>query len=235
MLSESIELVIFDCDGVLIDSEVISARVIVDMLRFEGVVIDLAYVYKNFLGQRFSCVGQKVLQDFLVELPDSFESDYRQELLLAFKKQLKKTEGVMDVLSNLRVPYCLATSSGRRRTQGALELVGLTEYFGNHIFTASEVAHGKPAPDLFLFASKKMQVEPEKCLVIEDSVPGVMAAIAAEMRVWRYTGASHLKGLANDVSDDLTNVPVFDSWKMCFEMAPCLRTAVTCLGNQHDN
>ena len=80
-----------------------------------------------------------------------------------------------------------------------------------------------------------MKVGPEKCLVIEDSVPGVMAAIAAEMQVWRYTGASHLKDLATELSDQLVSVPAFDNWEMCFEMAPCLQTGKTCLDNQYDN
>ena len=223
MSYDSIDLVIFDCDGVLIDSEVISARVIVEMLALEGVSINLDYVYKHFLGQQFSCVGRKVSQNFSIDLPNSFESNYRHELLQAFKQELVTTLGVKDVLLNLGVQSCVATSSSRPRTQGALEFVGLTDYFADNIFTASEVKQGKPAPDLFLLASQKMQVEPDKCLVIEDSMTGIEAAIAAGMKVWRYVGARHLKSRADELPDQLSQVSVFDDWQTFYKMAPDLR------------
>ena len=235
LLSDSIDLVIFDCDGVLIDSEVISARVIVDMLACEGVSIDLDYVYKHFLGQQFSCVGRIVLQNFAIDLPDSFESNYRQELLLAFKQELRTTSGIHNVLSNLGVRSCVATSSSLLRTQGALKLVGLTDYFGGSIFTASQVKHGKPAPDLFLLASKEMQVEPKRCLVIEDSLAGINAATAAGMRVWRYTGASHLRAITNDLASALNHIPVFDNWGDFFKMEPGLQKTNNHFGDQNDD
>jgi len=233
--SDSIDLVIFDCDGVLIDSEVISARVIVEMLALEGVSIDLDYVYKHFLGQQFSCVGRVVLQNFSVKLPDSFESNYRKKLLMAFKQELRTTMGVKDILSNLAVHSCIATSSSRPRTQGALKLVGLTDYFGESVFTASEVEHGKPAPDLFLHASKKMQVEPKRCLVIEDSIMGVRAATAAGMNVWRYAGARHFKSSNRNLPDQFSQVPVFSNWHTFYERAPNLRKLSLTFGNQNDD
>lgn len=236
MPPDSIDLVIFDCDGVLLDSEVISARVIVDMLAAEDVLIDLDYVYKHFLGQQFSCVGRTVLQNFSTNLPDSFESDYRKELLFAFKKELRTTLGVKDVLANLGVQSCVATSSSRPRTQGALELVGLTGYFGESIFTASEVKYGKPAPDLFLLAAEKMQVEPKKCLVIEDSIMGITAATAAGMRVWRYTGAQHLSAATSrKLPNQFSQVSVFNSWRMFYQMAPYLRKPGITIGDQNDD
>lgn len=232
--SHSIDLVIFDCDGVLIDSEVISAQVLVDMLALEGVSIDLDYVYKYFLGQQFVCVKRTLLKNFSIDLPDSFEFDYRQQLLLAFEKKLRTTSGVEKILSNLNVASCVATSSSLLRTQGALGLVGLTDYFSESIYTASQVKRGKPAPDLFLFAAKRMQAEPENCLVIEDSIMGVKAATSAGMKVWRYTGASHLKSRYNELTDQHLQIPIFDSWEFFFEMAPNLRKLSTTVGDQHD-
>ncbi len=223
MRPNSIDLVIFDCDGVLIDSEVISARVIIEMLARQGLLIDHDYVYKHFLGRQFSCVGETVLQNFSIDLPDSFESDYREELVLAFKKELVATKGIKDVLSNLGVRSCVATSSSPLRTQEALKLVGLINYFGGNIFTASEVKFGKPAPDLFLLASKRMQVEPKRCLVIEDSVMGISAATAAGMNVWHYTGASHLVSAGSEITNQFPTISIFDKWEVFFDMATGLK------------
>jgi len=232
--SNSIDLVIFDCDGVLIDSEVISARVIVDMLALEGVLIDVAYVYQHFLGQQFSCVGQTVLRNFSVRLPDYFESHYREQLLLAFETELRTTSGVKDVLSSLGARSCVATSSSRLRTQRALELVGLTDYFDEHVFTASEVEHGKPAPDLFLLASEKMEVEPERCLVIEDSLMGLSAGMAAGMKVWHYSGGHHLRSNNSDLPKQFSQIPVFNNWGNFYKMAPYLQKKELTFGDHND-
>lgn len=227
----SIDLVIFDCDGVLIDSEVISAKVIVDMLANEGVKINLEYVYDNFLGRQFSCVGQKVADNFCINLPSTFEADYRRELLLAFEKDLSITSGIENVLSNLGAKHCVATSSSPQRTQAALKIVGLDAHFNENVFTASEVKNGKPAPDLFLHVATQMQVEPSNCLVIEDSVMGVTAAVSAGMNVWRYTGAGHFSQGANNSLDQFPQVSVFNSWSAFFEMAPDLNKLNTMIGN----
>ena len=235
LLSDSIELVIFDCDGVLIDSEVISAQVIVDMLSPQGVLINLDYVYTNFLGRQFSCVKQTVLEDFSINLPDSFESDYRQELIVEFEKNLKTTNGIKGILNDLGVESCVATSSSRMRTERALDLVGLLNFFGDNIFTASEVKYGKPAPDLFLLASNRMQIEPNNCLVIEDSIMGIRAAISAGMNVWHYTGASHFQNKTNGTSDRFSQVRSFDAWGNFFEMVPDLQKSNLTLGDQNDN
>jgi len=205
------------------------------MLALEGVLIDMEYVYKHFLGQQFSCVGKTVRQNFSVELPDSFESNYREELIVAFQQELRTTSGIKSVLRDLGVPSCVATSSSRSRTLSALGLVGLTSFFGERIFTASEVKHGKPAPDLFLLASQTMQVEPKRCLVIEDSVTGIGAAVAAGMNIWRYTGARHLRSKINELPGPFSDVPVFDSWQMFYEMAPSLRKLGVTQGKQNDD
>jgi HAD superfamily hydrolase (TIGR01509 family) len=186
------DLIIFDCDGVLIDSEIISARMLVDALAERGVQIDLPYVARHFLGRSYPVVMQTIRQDFGLDLPPAFEEDYRERLLDGFRRNLQIMPGVREALDRLTVPYCVATSSSPRRVQMSLSLVGLWETVKDRTFTASEVARGKPAPDLFLHSAARMGARPAQCLVIEDSLTGVQAGLAAGMTVWRFTGGSHM-------------------------------------------
>lgn len=190
-----IDLVIFDCDGVLIDSEVISARVLVDEMAQQGIEIDHDYVVQNFLGRSYRVVFQSIRQDFGLSLPESFGDVYRKRLLDDFERELQIMPGVRAVLSALKPAFCLATSSSPLRVQRSLKIVGLDRLFEGRVTTASEVEHGKPAPDLMLRAAEKAGVPPSRVLVIEDSANGVLAAAAAQMEVWQFLGGSHLKGL----------------------------------------
>ncbi|MBE2275877.1 MAG: HAD-IA family hydrolase [Rhodobacteraceae bacterium] len=185
-------LLILDCDGVLIDSEIISARMLVAELAKLGVGIDLAYVARHFLGRSYPTVMATIRREFGLDLPAGFEERYREGLLSAFARELRIMPGVADLLDRLAVPCCVATSSSPRRVEMSLRLVGLWDRLGGVTFTASEVARGKPAPDLFLHAAARMAVAPEECLVIEDSLTGIRAALAAGMEVWRFTGGSHM-------------------------------------------
>jgi HAD superfamily hydrolase (TIGR01509 family) len=190
-----IDLVIFDCDGVLIDSEVISARMLIAALADHGVAVDMAYVSRYFLGRSYPTVLREVRATFGVTLPDRFEADYRARLLAAFRHDLRIMPGVAEVIAGLGRPYCLATSSSPERLAQSLDITGLRAAFAGRCFTASQVAHGKPAPDLFLLAATQMNTPPARCLVIEDSLTGIRAGLAAGMTVWRFTGGSHMKGL----------------------------------------
>ena len=188
------DLCIFDCDGVLIDSEIISARMLIEELDGLGVQIDLDYVTRNFLGRSYPTVMQQIRREFGLDLPGDFEARYRERLLAAFEDDLKIIPGVQNVLERLAKPWCVATSSSPARARRSLEIVGLGALTRDRIFTASEVANGKPAPDLFLHAARQMGADPARCLVIEDSLTGVRAGRAAGMTVWRFTGGSHLQG-----------------------------------------
>ena len=188
------DLCIFDCDGVLIDSEIISANMLIAELTALGVEIDLDYVARHFLGRSYPTVMKQIRLEFGLDLPDDFEARYRARLLAAFETDLRVMPGVAEVLDQIAVPWCVATSSSPPRANRSLEIVGLAERAQGRIFTASEVAQGKPAPDLFLHAARQMGVDPARCLVIEDSLTGIRAGLAAGMTVWRFTGASHLKG-----------------------------------------
>ena len=186
------KLLILDCDGVLIDSEIISARMLVEELAQRNVSIDLAYVARHFLGRSYPTVLAEIRRSFGIDLPLEFEEQYRARLLAAFERELRIMPGVQEMLAALDLPVCVATSSSPRRVEMSLRLVGLWERLGAVTFTAQEVAHGKPAPDLFLHAAARMGAAPAECLVVEDSLPGIRAAHAAGMRVWRFTGGSHI-------------------------------------------
>ena len=217
------ELVIFDCDGVLIDSEAISARMLMTELAHHGIKVDRAYVARHFLGRSYPVVLSQIRTDFGITLPEGFEADYRARLLRAFDSDLRIMPGIDDVIRDLAIPYCLATSSSPERLAHSLRIVGLDRAFAGRTTTTSEVARGKPAPDLFLHAAMKSGVRPERCLVIEDSLAGIRAGRAAGMTVWHFTGGSHLKGL--DLPSDPQALPhhAIESFDAFFDAAPHLR------------
>jgi HAD superfamily hydrolase (TIGR01509 family) len=221
--TDGIELVIFDCDGVLIDSEIISARVLMAALRDLQVPVDWHYFKTHFLGRSFPKVAASIRRDFEIELPSDFETGYRATLLAAFEHELKPVEGIEEVLAELGVACCVATSSSPERAARSLAITGLNRFFGGAVFTASEVANGKPAPDLFLHAASSSGVVPEACLVIEDSVPGLHAAQSAGMRVWHFVGGSHLDAKDAEAAELPRRVPFFDTWAAFFAMAPNLK------------
>lgn len=204
-----VALVIFDCDGVIADSEVLSASVMIAQLAELGLSIGPDDVRRDFLGRSFPTVAKVIRERFNHELPEEFEAEYRRRLLLRFEDELAPTPGFTDMLAKLRKPCCVATSSSRPRVERTLQLLGVSKFFGPHVFTASQVTHGKPAPDLFLFTASQMNVAPGEVLVIEDSLPGIAAARSAGMRVLAYHGGSHLRGHPQETPADVQS---FDNW-----------------------
>jgi HAD superfamily hydrolase (TIGR01509 family) len=217
------DLVIFDCDGVLIDSEIISARMLITELATLGVVVDLDYVARHFLGRSYPTVMAQIRRDFSLELPPSFEDDYRARLLAAFDRDLKVMPGAARVLEGMALPRCVATSSSPHRAEQSLRIAGLFPMVEGHVFTASEVANGKPAPDLFLHAAARMGAHPRRCLVIEDSLTGIRAARAAGMEVWRFVGGSHLGSATEPESADAVPDLRFASFEQFFHIDPRIR------------
>lgn len=221
--TRSFDLVIFDCDGVLIDSEIISARMLVAELAKLGVMIDLDYVARHFLGRSYPTVMQQIRREFGLSLPDSFEDAYREALLAAFRRDLKVVPHAPTVLAEIGVPFCVATSSSPRRAAISLGLVGLADLVGARLFTSTMVAKGKPAPDLFLLAAERMGADPARVLVIEDSLTGIRAGLAAGMTVWRFVGASHLGPETPPEPSDATPHRRLVSFKTFFQIAPDLQ------------
>lgn len=221
---KNIDLVIFDCDGVLIDSEHISARMLIAELARLGVEVTPEYVSRNFLGRSYPVVMEQIRNDYGIDLPPEFEEDYRRRLLKAFEQDLVEMPGVRRVIEGLRTRYCIATSSSPVRLARSLELCGLTELFAGLTTTASEVKNGKPAPDLFLLVCARMGVTPERCLVIEDSLNGVRAGLAAGMQVWRFTGGTHLRDMELGPAPGAEPHGQFASFEEFFHLAPDLMT-----------
>ena len=218
-----IELVIFDCDGVLIDSEIISARVLLSHLASVGVHVDFNHFQTNFMGRSWPKVVADIRINYGLALDAEFEETYRRELLEVFARELKPTPGIETVLDQLGVPFCLATSSSPKRVARSLELTGLAKFFTDRCFTASQVPNGKPAPDLFLLAASTMAVDPAHCLVIEDSAPGIEAARRANMRHYRYTGGQHFNGLDTSSLNSPDRVEGFSRWSDFFDLEPELQ------------
>lgn len=186
-------LVIFDCDGVLVDSEMLSAGVLMGMMAEEGFPLSEAAFRSDFLGRSFAAAARRVTERFGRPLPEDFEARYRDRLFAKLAAELRPMPGVAAVLEAMTVPFCLATSSSPRRLALTLSTTGLERHFAGRAFTASEVQRGKPAPDLFLHAAARMGVAPARCVVIEDSELGVRAGLAAGMAVWHFAGGCHVR------------------------------------------
>jgi HAD superfamily hydrolase (TIGR01509 family) len=214
----SIKCIIFDCDGVLIDSEVISAQIMIEELARENIDIDFAHFQKNFLGRGFARVAADIRANSGKVISDEFESRYRSKLMDAFTQDLRPMPGIYGLLDQLTLPCCVATSSSPTRVEHSLKLTGLERYFGKNVFTVSQVKNGKPAPDLFLFAAAQMGMSPSNCLVIEDSETGLAAAMHAHIPVWHFTGGSHLKGDLRPHQSRTLQIPTFDKWAVFPDM-----------------
>ncbi len=184
-------LVIFDCDGVLVDSEPVSVRVLVDALARRGITMEETEAYRRFLGRSLATVTTAMREEFGIEADAAFLDDMRHDLYLRFHSELQPVSGIAETLDSLPFRRCVASSSQPERIRLSLSLTGLIDKFEPHIFSASMVANGKPAPDLFLHAARQMGVAPQDCVVIEDSPAGIEAAHRAGMTVFAFTGASH--------------------------------------------
>ncbi|MFZ0100581.1 MAG: HAD family hydrolase [Gemmobacter sp.] len=217
------DLVIFDCDGVLIDSEIISLSMLIAELAERDVHVDLDYVSRNFLGRSYPTVMQTIRDQFGLDLPPEFEDHYRARLLSAFETDLKVMPGIRGAIDGLALPHCVATSSSPPRAEMSLRHTGLGDLVGPRLFTASMVANGKPAPDLFLHAARECGADPARCLVIEDSLTGIRAGLAAGMTVWRFTGGSHMAGRQLTQPPDATPHLVFDDFTRFLDLHPDFR------------
>src|SRR5213082_2522897 len=186
------DLIIFDCDGVLIDSELLSIRADQECLAECGVELSVEEILERYTGISFAGMVAD-LEARHGPLPADFADRHRLRLWPLFEQELRAITGVTAILDSLTCRTCVASSGRPERLKHALSLVGLYDRFHPHIFSATEVRRGKPAPDLFLHAAARMGAAPERCVVIEDSVPGVMAAVAAGMSVIGFVGASHCR------------------------------------------
>lgn len=178
--------VIFDCDGVLVDSEPIANRVLVEMANQLGASIDLDYAYKHFKGGSFESCMMKISKLIDGSLPTDFEVQYRQLSFEVFKKEIQPVDGVLECIQSLKLPYCVASSGPEHKIRLNLELTGLLPFFEEKIFSCYTIQKWKPDPAVFIWAAETMGFQPSECLVIEDSVTGVKAAKAGGFDVFGF-------------------------------------------------
>ncbi|MGB3605631.1 HAD family hydrolase [Psychroserpens sp.] len=200
-MSSQFKCIIFDCDGVLVDSEAIGNSVIVDLANTLGANIDLNYAYRNFKGESFNDIMQKIERLTGKELPANFEDTYRTTSFEAFRKNIKPIDGVLELVNDLKIPFCVASSGPEPKIRLNLELTGLLPYFKDHIFSCYAIQKWKPDPAVFLWAANEMGFEPQGCLVVEDSIVGVKAAKLGGFKVAGYT--------EHDYNNQLTNLVDF--------------------------
>jgi HAD superfamily hydrolase (TIGR01509 family) len=209
-MSEPIELVIFDCDGVLVDSERIAVRIMATVFERIGRPMAEAEIIERYVGQSATYAA-----DIRAYARNGSQRSWEEESELLYRdalvRELTPIDGVVEALDAITIPTCVASNGSHEKMRFTLGLTGLYERFAGRIFSASDVARGKPEPDLFLHAAEQMGVAPAACVVVEDSAHGVRAARAAGMRVFGYAGgvtpASLLEGDATFVFDDMRLLP----------------------------
>jgi HAD superfamily hydrolase (TIGR01509 family) len=180
--------IIFDCDGVLVDSEPLSMRIDCEILAEAGVPMDEAEAHRRFVGKTFAAMIADVSREFGAVFPEGVSTDKDRRLLELFERELRPVTGVEATLREIGGAPSVASNSPAERVREALRMTGLTPFFENRIVTFEHVARGKPEPDIFLEAARRAGVAPAACLVVEDSVTGVTAAHRAGCLVLGFTG-----------------------------------------------
>ena len=185
------EAVVFDCDGVLIDSEMIAARVCSEELTRLGFPLTIEQCIQRFTGRPDREMKAELEEEFGRPIPRSYNENVHARICEAYVTELKILPGLKEALATITEPVCVASSSRPDKIRLGLESVGIYDRFAPNIVSASMVARGKPEPDVFIFAAGWLRVSPKHCVVIEDSVAGVRAAVRAGMMVLGFGGASH--------------------------------------------
>ncbi|MEU6440180.1 HAD family hydrolase [Streptomyces sp. NPDC047046] len=206
-----IELVIFDCDGVLVDSERIAARVHASLGAELGWPLGESGVVEHFIGRSHADIRTTIAGRLGAETARLWAERFEKLHHDAVEAELTPVDGIVEALDALTLPVCVASSGTHAKLRHTLGRTGLYERFAGRVHSASEVARGKPAPDLFLHAARRMGASPAACAVVEDSAPGVRAARAAGMRAYGYAGgltpAARLTGPRTTVFTDMRRLP----------------------------
>lgn len=210
------ELVIFDCDGTLIDSETLGVRVDQRVLADQGWDLALDEVVERFMGRTSEYVTAELERHLGRSLPPGWEAPYASWYVDAFEAELTTVDGIESALERITSATCVASNSAHDRLRFTLGKVGLLDRFEGRIFSAEDVPRGKPAPDLYLHAARTMGVPPHRCVVVEDSKYGVQGALAAGMPVLAYAGgltpSSWFEGTATRVFHDMSELPELLAW-----------------------
>ncbi len=204
------DYVIFDCDGVLVDTEPIANRVLAGLLTSAGLPTTVEESMRDYRGRSMAAVIGLAGERLGAPLPTDIADRYYVEIEAAFRDELRPVPGIMEALDRIDLPSCVASSGPHHRIRLSLGLVGLWKHFEGKVFSATEVAVGKPAPDLFLYAAETMGFDPAQTAVVEDSPAGVAAAVAAGM--WalafaRYDPPAGLRAIGGEPFEDMTILP----------------------------
>ena len=193
------KLMIFDCDGVLVDSEVLAAMAVCETLRDCGIDLEVDQAINRYVGINMVSMLKKIEAEFARPLPIDFAGQIHANVNAIMVSKLNEIPGISAALDQMNGPRCVASSSSLRGIRRSLRVTKLLHHFAEEsIFSAEMVDNGKPAPDLFLYAAYKMGVPAQDCIVIEDSIPGVTGAVAAGMKVIGFTGGSHIRDGHNE-------------------------------------
>lgn len=204
-----IKHIIFDCDGVLVDSEPLSMRIDVEILAENGVILSEAEAHKRFVGKTFAAMIAEVEREFRVAFPADASAQKDQRLLELYGRELKAVSGVSDALKAMGLGYSVASNSPHERVVEALRLTALSPFFGNRITTFEHVSRPKPAPDVYIEAARRAGVKPDSCLVVEDSATGVTSAMKAGCWVLGFTGTHQHPEQHGEMLKDLGAEAVF--------------------------
>jgi phosphoglycolate phosphatase len=191
------ELVIFDCDGVLVDSEPIVNRIFAEILIEAGFQITYEEVVQRFVGKSLATCLEMIKESYGRPLPKHFIELCREREIAALQQELQPVSGITEALKQITLLKCVASNSSHRHIQLVLKLTGLLERFQGKLYSSHDVERPKPFPDVYLYAAKQMKTNPENCVVIEDSATGVQAACAAGMTVLGYAQYSDGAALTN--------------------------------------
>lgn len=197
MKSNPIELIIFDCDGVLVDSEPLANRVFVQLVREHGFNVDETAYLKKFSGITLPERIETTARDLGWRPPDTFHATFDARLTALSKEKLRPVEGIHELMESLPVPVCVASNGSREEIILRLKLSNLEHFFGDALFSGLEVPNPKPAPDVYLAAARAFGVQPSQCIVVEDSIPGVTAGVRAGMRVYGHAAFTPAEKLAD--------------------------------------
>lgn len=176
--------IIFDCDGILVDSEGISDAVLIEMAKEVGVQIDINYIKHHFAGRSLKYIFKCIEEQIEGELPNDFEQDYRTRTFNRFKTDLQPIEGIHNLLNQINIPICVASSGPPNKIELNLTTTKLLDQFKGCIYSSYDIGVWKPNPDIFEHATKQMGFKPEECTVIEDSLAGVKAGVAGGFDVF---------------------------------------------------
>lgn len=210
-MSNRFDLIIFDCDGVLVDSERITNTVFAEMLNELGLSVTLSDMFDRFVGRSMADCITLIEQMLGNKTPAEFQTAYRSRTKAALERELVAVPGIFSALERITLPMCVASSGDHEKMRLTLGKTGLLPRFEGRLFSVTEVPRGKPAPDVFLHAAARLGAEPSRCVVVEDTPTGVAAGVAANMYVLGYSALTPayrlLEAGAHEVFDDMNHLP----------------------------